>query len=59
MNIMCQVDIGVITFHEVAGKPGDPYPVSGDTRVELVLNNAYGTSCRISVPNMSVETLMQ
>ncbi|KAE9377295.1 hypothetical protein N431DRAFT_542655 [Stipitochalara longipes BDJ] len=26
MNIMCQVDIGVITFHELADKPGDPWP---------------------------------
>ena len=26
MNIMCQVDIGVITFHELPDKPGDPWP---------------------------------
>lgn len=26
MNIMCQVDIGVITFHELPNKPGDPWP---------------------------------
>ena len=26
MNIMCQVDIGVITFHEKPDRPGDPYP---------------------------------
>ncbi|KAH7370474.1 hypothetical protein BKA65DRAFT_18149 [Rhexocercosporidium sp. MPI-PUGE-AT-0058] len=26
MNIMCQVDIGVITFHERADMPGDPWP---------------------------------
>jgi hypothetical protein len=26
MNIMCQVDIGVITFHELPYKPGDPWP---------------------------------
>lgn len=28
MNLMCQVDIGVITFHELPGKTGDPWPVS-------------------------------
>ncbi|PMD48175.1 hypothetical protein L207DRAFT_415222, partial [Hyaloscypha variabilis F] len=26
MNIRCQVDIGVITFHELADKPGEPWP---------------------------------
>lgn len=26
MNIMCQVDIGVITFHELPDKSGDPWP---------------------------------
>ncbi|KAL2066330.1 hypothetical protein VTL71DRAFT_2401 [Oculimacula yallundae] len=26
MNIMCQVDIGVITFHEKPDMPGDPWP---------------------------------
>ncbi|CZT53434.1 uncharacterized protein RSE6_15001 [Rhynchosporium secalis] len=26
MNIMCEVNIGVITFHDRPGKPGDPWP---------------------------------
>ena len=26
MNLMCQVDIGVITFHELPDRPGDPWP---------------------------------
>jgi hypothetical protein len=26
MNIRCQVDIGVIKFHELTNQPGDPWP---------------------------------
>jgi hypothetical protein len=53
---MCQVDIGVITFHDLPGKIGDPWPVSPDIPERWILCIIL-IMYRTSVPGMSAVIL--